>query len=142
MVPVLREPVKLNTGVVLSSTAVTTLLFIKVEQPLLVLVITALYVPAALNDGLAVFSVPATIPFTGCQLYDTFPVFVIIVTEGFGLAQVMETDDTDKVVVGMPLSATTSIVLSVTDEDTQPLTVLVTTTVKIPHPLAIGLDVV
>lgn len=141
IVPSFVAPVILMTGIVLSKLTVTILLFDSVAQPLFVFVTTALYVPAALNEGVAEFSVPVTIPDEGLQLYDAVPIFAVKLTDGVGVEQVIETDDVDNVVEGIAKSGITSTVFCVMVE-VQPEIVFVTTTVKIPLPLATGFDIV
>jgi hypothetical protein len=67
IVPVLFPRDKLTTGLELSFTTVTTLLLALEEHPFELFVTTKLYVPGAVNVGLAVVSVPAKIPEVGDQ---------------------------------------------------------------------------
>ena len=68
IVPSLVAEDNVITGNVLSAVTVTTLLFILLAQPLPVFVTITLKEPAAVNEGVAVVSVPGTIPVVGDQL--------------------------------------------------------------------------
>ena len=67
-VPLLTPVDKEITGVSLSRPTFTTLELMEEAHPLVLLVTTTLYEPAALNTGVAVVSVPGTIPLAGLQL--------------------------------------------------------------------------
>ena len=68
MVPSFTDDDNVITGIVLSKVTSTILLLILVAQPETVFVTITLYEPAAVKVGLAVVSVPGTIPETGDQL--------------------------------------------------------------------------
>jgi hypothetical protein len=122
-VPVLAVVDKETVGAAVFETTITIFPAALVEQPLTVLVTTALYVPAKLNVGFAVVA-PEAMPEVGLQLYVTGDAVVVIATLGVGLAHVIETDVEDNVTEGIAESG----VMVAVPEDVHPLMGFVTTT--------------
>ena len=134
-VPVLATVDKETVGAAVFETTVTIFPAALVEQPLAVLVTTALQVPAKLNVGFAVVA-PEAMPEEGLQLYVTGDEVVVIATLGVGLAHVIDTVVEDNVAEGIAASA---VIVAVPD-DVQPFTGFVTTTLYVPLPLAVGFE--
>ena len=91
--------------------------------------------PAKLNVGFAVVA-PEAMPDAGLQLYVTGDEVVVIATLGVGLAHVIDTDVEDNVAEGIAASAA----IVAVPVDVQQITGIVTTTLYVPLPLAVGFE--